>query len=105
MEIYGFPCNQFGAQEPKDGDAIREFVKQYNVTFPLLEKGEVNGHNCHPVYKYMRENSSLNGGDITWNFAKFLISGDGKVFKYYAPDEEPNSIIPDIEKCLKSHYV
>ena len=76
----------------------------YNVSFPMLEKGEVNGHNCHPVYKYMRENSSLQGGDISWNFAKFLISGDGKVYKYYEPAEEPNTIIPDIEKCLKMNW-
>ena len=105
LEIYGFPCNQFGQQEPKDSEKIREFVKQFNVTFPLLEKGDVNGDDSHPVYKYMRDNSDLKGGEIKWNFAKFLISGDGKVFKYYEPDTEPNNIVPDIEICLKSHYV
>ena len=105
LEIYGFPCNQFGAQEPKGGDEIREFVKQYDVNFPLLEKGDVNGHDCHPVYKYMRENSSLAGGDITWNFAKFLVNSDGHVVKYYLPDESPDSIVPEIEKLLKHHYM
>ena len=83
LEIYGFPCNQFGKQEPKGAEDIREFVKQYEVTFPLLEKGEVNGDGAHPLYKYMRQNSSLNGEDITWNFAKFLVNHEGKVVQYY----------------------
>ena len=101
LEIYGVPSNQFGGQEPKDAAAIKEFVAQYNVTFPLLEKVTVNGPGCMPVYKYMRENSKLNGGDISWNFAKFLVDGNGKVVKHYMPDHEPNAIVADFEPLLK----
>jgi len=100
LEIYGVPSNQFGKQEPHGPAEIKEFVKKYNVSFPLLEKVEVNGPNCMPVYKYMRETCSLNGGDINWNFAKFLVDGQGKVVKSYKPDDSPDSIVPDFEKLL-----
>lgn len=72
------------------------------MTFPFLEKVEINGPGCHPMYKFMRGKSSdLMGGDVIWNFAKFLVNGEGHVVKYYNPDEEPNSIVPEIEKLLK----
>lgn len=72
-------------------------MKKYGVEFPLLEKGDVNGDESHPLYKYLRENSSLNGDKIPWNFAKFLCNGDGEVVKYYDPETEPNAIEADIE--------
>lgn len=100
LEIYAVPCNQFGKQEPGTPEEIKEFVSKYDVKFPFLEKTIVQQPGCHPAYKFMRENSSLVGGDINWNFAKFLVDGKGKVVKYYMPDEDPNSILPDIKKLL-----
>jgi len=61
----------------------------------------VQGPGCHPAYKFMRENSSLVGGDINWNFAKFLVKGNGQVVKYYGPDDSPDSIVPEILKLIE----
>jgi glutathione peroxidase len=122
--VLGFPCNQFGGQEPGTDDEISSFCSlNYNVTFPLFEKIEVNGENAHPLYQYLREQApeetnldensrlyqhlratnpaGLEGSNIKWNFTKFLIDQDGNVVKRYAPTTNPEEITGDIEKLLK----
>jgi len=85
FEIVGFPCNQFGAQEPGSDAEIREFCStRYDVTFPLASKIEVNGPGRHPVYAWLTSQVNGSAGDIQWNFEKFLIARDGRV----PPDED-----------------
>lgn len=104
--VLGFPCNQFGGQEPGTPDEILNFVAKYGVTFPLFEKVDVNGANTHPLFKYLKEQKGeLLGNDIKWNFAKFLIGRSGQVISRYAPTASPNSIEPDIQKALAAEYV
>ena len=103
FEVIGFPCNQFGAQEPGSADEIQEFCKvNFGVTFPLMEKVDVNGDNTAPIYDWMKsEAPGLMGSKrIKWNFTKFLINRDGEVVKRYAPTDKPESIKKDIEKLL-----
>ena len=88
VEVLGFPCNQFGKQEPGNADEIGAFCeKNYGVTFPLFAKIDVNGDDAHPLFKHLKsEAPGLMGTQaIKWNFTKFLIGKDGKVFKRYAP--------------------
>ena len=94
FQILAFPCNQFGAQEPGTNQQIFDWAKStYNVTFPMFEKIEVNGDGACDVYKYLRKNSSeLNDGAIPWNFAKFLVDGDGKVVKYNVHRVKPSEM-------------
>jgi glutathione peroxidase len=105
LEILGFPCNQFGAQEPGTEEQIESFCEvNYGVTFPLFAKIDVNGRNAAPLYQYLKEAKPglLGSGVIKWNFTKFLVDRDGKVIERYAPNAEPASIQPDIEKLLKA---
>lgn len=101
FEVLGFPCNQFGGQEPGTAQEILSFVSTYGVTFPLFEKIDVNGINTHPLYKYLKEQKSeMLGSDIKWNFAKFLVGKDGTVLSRYAPTTSPSSIESDIVAAL-----
>jgi glutathione peroxidase len=103
LEILGFPCNQFGAQEPGTEKEIAQFCElNYGVTFPLFAKVEVNGGNTAPVYKYLKaEKPGLLGSEaIKWNFTKFLVDRKGNVLARYAPNDTPESMAADIEKAL-----
>ena len=103
LEILGFPCNQFGAQEPGSEDEIASFCElNYGVTFPMFAKVDVNGDKAAPLYRLLKKaKPGLLGSEaIKWNFTKFLVDRDGKVVERYAPNAEPASIGPDIEKLL-----
>ena len=103
LDILGFPCNQFGAQEPGSESEIEQFCEiNYGVTFPMFAKVDVNGDAAAPLYKYLKkEKAGLLGSEaIKWNFTKFLVDRNGKVVERYAPNAEPASIEPDIEKLL-----
>jgi glutathione peroxidase len=103
LEILAFPCNQFGAQEPGDADEIAGFCKRnYGVSFPLMEKVDVNGPEAAPLYDWLKsEKKGLMGStSIKWNFTKFLINREGEVVKRYGPQDTPASIGKDIEKLL-----
>ena len=103
FEVLGFPCNQFGAQEPGNADEIAEFCKvNFGVTFPLMAKIEVNGPDASPLFDWMKtEKKGLMGStSIKWNFTKFLINRDGRVVKRYGPQDAPAAIAKDIEKLL-----
>ena len=103
LVILGFPCNQFGSQEPGKNEEIQQFCQlNYGVTFPVMAKIEVNGDNTDPVYKWLKQSAPgiLGTEMIKWNFTKFLINKEGQVVKRYAPQDEPMSIAADIEKLL-----
>ncbi len=103
LVVLGFPCDQFGHQEPGDEDEIRNFCSlTYDVTFPMFSKIEVNGPQAHPLYRWLKsEKAGLLGLEgIKWNFTKFLVGRDGRVIKRYAPTDKPESIARDIEKAL-----
>jgi glutathione peroxidase len=97
--ILGFPCNQFAHQEPGDAKTIESFCSlNYGVTFPLFNKIDVNGDKKDPLYAYLE--TVLPGGDIGWNFTKFLVDQQGHVIQRYASPIKPDVIDPDIEKLL-----
>lgn len=100
--VLGFPCNQFGNQEPGDGaEAEQNCRLNFGVTFPMHDKIEVNGDNAHPLFKYLKqETKGLLGDGIKWNFTKFLVDKDGHVVNRYAPTKTPESLTEDIEKIL-----
>ncbi|OWW20241.1 glutathione peroxidase [Noviherbaspirillum denitrificans] len=103
VEVLGFPCNQFGAQEPGSNADIGHFCEaNYGVTFPLFDKIDVNGDAAHPLFKHLKsEAPGLMGTEaIKWNFTKFLVRKDGRVYKRYAPQTEPMELVKDIEKLL-----
>jgi len=103
LEVLGFPCNQFGAQEPGNENEIATFCERnYGVTFPMFSKVEVNGEQATPLYKWLKkEKSGLLGTEaIKWNFTKFLVDRKGKVVARFAPNDTPESMQPDIEKFL-----
>jgi glutathione peroxidase len=103
LVILGFPCNQFGNQEPGSSAEIKQFCSlNYPVSFPIFSKVEVNGDNAHPLYNYLKhEQTGLLGTEaVKWNFTKFLVDRSGKVVDRYAPQTTPESIGPDIEKLL-----
>ncbi|KAK1931393.1 putative phospholipid hydroperoxide glutathione peroxidase 6 [Phytophthora citrophthora] len=101
LVVLGFPCNQFAGQEPGTHEEIIEFVKQYNVTFPLLEKHDVNGSNARPVFTYLKAKlPGTFGNYIKWNFTKFLVDRNGQPFKRYAPKDLPLSFEEDIKELL-----
>jgi glutathione peroxidase len=103
FEVLGFPCNQFGGQEPGNADEIAEFCKvNFGVSFPLMAKVEVNGPDASPLFDWMKsEKKGLMGStSIKWNFTKFLIDREGSVVKRYGPQDTPASIARDIEKLL-----
>ena len=103
LEVLGFPCNQFGHQEP-DGEAeIGAFCeKNYGVTFPMFAKVDVNGDAAHPLWKHLKETAPglLGTEAIKWNFTKFLVGRNGEVIHRYAPTTKPEEIADDIEKAL-----
>ena len=101
--VLGFPCNQFGAQEPGQAEEIGAFCeKNYGVTFPLFAKIDVNGDGAHPLFRQLKKDAPgiLGTEAIKWNFTKFLIRKDGTVYKRYAPATKPEELIGDIEKLL-----
>ena len=102
FSVLGFPCNQFGRQEPGSAAEIGQFcASNYAVSFPMFDKIDVNGGNAHPLYQYLRhEKSGLLGSSIKWNFTKFLIDRSGKVVARHAPTTTPESLIRDIEVLL-----
>jgi glutathione peroxidase len=103
LVVLGFPCNQFGGQEPGDAAAIGQFCQaNYGVTFPMFAKIDVNGDGTHPLYAYLkREASGLLGTEaIKWNFTKFLVSRDGKIIERFAPATKPEELIEDIKALL-----
>jgi glutathione peroxidase len=103
LEVLGFPCNQFGSQEPGTEEEIGAFCeKNYGVSFPMFAKVDVNGDDAHPLFKHLKAEAPgvLGTEGIKWNFTKFLIGRDGKVVKRYAPQTKPEEIAGDIEKVL-----
>ena len=103
FSVLGFPCNQFGAQEPGDAEEIASFCKlTYDVDFPLYAKIDVNGDDAAPLYKYLKDEAPglLGSKAIKWNFTKFLVDRSGKVLKRYAPQTKPEEIASDIEALL-----
>ncbi len=100
--VLGFPCNQFGNQEPGDAQAIAGFCdRNYGVSFPMFAKVEVNGPDAHPLFDWLRaEKGGLLGSRIKWNFTKFLVGRDGQVIRRYAPATKPESISGDVEAAL-----
>jgi len=105
LEVLGFPCNQFGGQEPGSEAEIKGFCStKYDVTFPMFSKLDVNGDARHPLYAWMtsQETSPEGPGDIQWNFAKFLVGRDGELIARFSPTEAPTSesVVEAIERAL-----
>ena len=102
LEILGFPCNQFGAQEPGSEEEIKTFcTTKFNVTFPMFAKIDVNGPETAPLYKWLKEEQAgSEGAEIEWNFAKFLIDKKGNVVERFHPKTAPVDIKSSIEKFL-----
>ena len=101
LTVLGFPCNQFGGQEPGTNTAIKEFCSAtFRVTFPLFEKVEVNGAMRHPLFKVLAGKGSPFPGNIKWNFSKFLVGRDGTVLQRFDSDVEPDS--PEVIKAIEA---
>ena len=103
LEVLGFPCNQFGSQEPGSEEEIGAFCeKNYGVSFPMFAKVDVNGDAAHPLWKHLKASAPglLGTEAIKWNFTKFLVGRDGRVIHRYAPTTKPEEIADDIEKAL-----
>ncbi len=101
LKVLGFPCNQFGQQEPGGSDEIGTFCKRnYGVDFQMFEKIDVNGNDAHPLYKYLTSATADGAKPIKWNFTKFLVDRQGKIVKRYEPDTKPEDIAGDIEQAL-----
>ncbi len=103
LMVLGFPCNQFGSQEPGSAEEIAGFCqKNYGVSFPMFAKIEVNGDGAHPLYQYLKKAAPglLGSEAIKWNFTKFLVNRDGEVSERYSPATAPESMAGDIEKLL-----
>ncbi len=103
LVVLGYPCDQFGHQEPGDADEIKNFCSlNYDVTFPMFAKIAVNGANTHPLYKFLKKEAKglLGSEAIKWNFTKFLVDKSGNVVRRYAPTDKPESIGKDIEAML-----
>jgi glutathione peroxidase len=101
--VLGFPCDQFGHQEPGDESEIRKFcTDKYDVTFPMFAKTEVNGLNAHPLFKALKQAAPglLGTQAIKWNFTKFLVDGKGRVLRRYAPSDKPETLTQAIEAAL-----
>ena len=102
--VLGFPCNQFGAQEPGDAPAIHEFCQvNYGVTFPIFAKIDVNGTHAHPLFNYLRSAKPgvLGTEKIKWNFTKFLVGKDGIPVERFGSTTKPEELVKDVEKLLK----
>ena len=105
LAVLGFPCNQFGAQDPGSNAEIGAFcTKNYGVTFAMMEKIDVNGQQAHPLFQWLKQQAPglLGSEGIKWNFTKFLIGRDGQVIKRYASLDKPAALAADIEKALHS---
>ena len=103
LVVLGFPCNQFGSQDPGSNDEIASFCQRnYGVSFPMMSKIDVNGADAHPLYRWLTAEAPglLGSKAIKWNFTKFLIGKDGSVLKRYAPQDEPEKLVKDIEAAL-----
>jgi glutathione peroxidase len=102
FSVLGFPCNQFGSQEPGDAAQIEQFcASNYAITFPMFAKIEVNGSNAHPLFSYLKsEKAGLLGPSIKWNFTKFLVDRSGKVVARHAPTAKPEGLVKEIEALL-----
>jgi glutathione peroxidase len=103
LVVLGFPCNQFGGQEPGTNEEIQSFCElNYKVTFPLFDKIDVKGENAHPLYTYLLSHTpeTYRTGEIEWNFVKFLVDASGIVVKQYSASTDPATIAPDIETIL-----
>jgi glutathione peroxidase len=102
FSVLGFPCNQFGNQEPGDASQIERFCESnYQISFPMFAKIEVNGGNAHPLYQYLKQaKSGLLGSSIKWNFTKFLVDRSGTVVARHAPTATPERLKKDIEALL-----
>ena len=104
LAVLGFPCNQFGGQEPGSSEEIQEFCTvNYGINFPIFEKVDVKGEDAHPLFKYLTsEKKGLLGSEsIKWNFTKFLINKEGKPIARFAPNTTPEKISKEIENLLK----
>jgi glutathione peroxidase len=108
LEVLGFPCNQFGAQEPGTAAEIGAFCeKNYGVSFPMFAKSDVNGDEAHPLYRFLKKEKPgllgpLGGGAIRWNFTKFLVDRNGNVVSRFASTTKPESLAKEIERLLES---
>ncbi|TNV75371.1 hypothetical protein FGO68_gene9634 [Halteria grandinella] len=103
LEIVGFPCNQFGAQEPGTNSEIKAFHStKYASPYPIMSKVDVNGPNTAEVYQFLKQTVQPPVAEISWNFAKFLVNSEGKVVSYHDPDTEPNSILDQIKALLNA---
>ena len=102
FSVLGFPCNQFGGQEPGAAAQIEQFCSDtYGVSFPMFAKIEVNGANAHPLFRYLKDQKSgVLGSTIKWNFTKFLVDRSGKVVRRHAPTTKPEALTKDIEGLL-----
>ena len=103
LAVLGFPCNQFGSQDPGSNDAIAGFCQRnYGVQFPMMSKIDVNGSDAHPLYRWLTAEAPgvLGTKAIKWNFTKFLVGRDGQVIRRYAPQEAPEKLTVDIEAAL-----
>jgi len=101
--VLGFPCNQFGGQEPGSSEEIQEFCKvRFGVTFPLHERIDVNGADAHPLFEYLKEQAPglLGSRNVKWNFTKFLVGRDGRVIERFAPSTKPEKIESKIKEAL-----
>lgn len=105
FEILGFPCNQFGSQEPGTEEEIKSFCEaNYSVSFPLFSKVEVNGENTHPLYRFLKARAPgvMGTEDIKWNFTKFLINKKGEVLQRFAPNTKPENLAGPIQSAINS---
>jgi glutathione peroxidase len=103
LVVLGFPCNQFGAQDPGSNDEIASFCQvNYGVSFPMMAKIDVNGPQAHPLYRWLTAEAPglLGSKAIKWNFTKFLVGKDGSVLKRYAPQDAPEKLAKDVEAAL-----
>jgi len=103
LVIVGFPCNQFGGQDPGDNAEIASFCQlNYGVSFPMMAKVEVNGADAHPLWRWLKAEAPglLGSQAIKWNFTKFLVGRDGQVIRRYAPNDAPEALAADVEKAL-----
>jgi len=101
LKILGFPCNQFGSQEPGSNQEIQEFAQSKGATFPIFAKIDVNGSNAHPLYSFLKASKGeMMGKDIKWNFAKFLVNEQGIPVGRFVPTTGPLSIEPNVRKLL-----
>jgi len=105
LVVVGFPCNQFGAQDPGSNNEIASFCEMnYGVSFPMMSKVDVNGTSADPLWAWLKSSAPgvLGSETVKWNFTKFLVGRDGKVIRRYAPNEEPDALRRDIEVALAS---